>query len=188
MTFDNKRDLSVSMKDANLYTVGLASLLILPLTILFSGIWGFKTLLVGISFISRNFVIFILLVIAGIFVHEYLHKIGWALIGKKPFSSISFGFQVKTLSPYAHCTEPMNINGYRWGSALPGILLGLLPAIVAIIVGNSAILIYGFVFIFAAGGDLLILWITRFLKAGTEIEDHPTRAGCYVLDDVDGTL
>jgi len=33
-----------------------------------------------------------------------------------------------------------------------------------------------------AGGDFLILWLTRHVKAGMQVEDHPTNAGCYVLE------
>jgi hypothetical protein len=33
----------------------------------------------------------------------------------------------------------------------------------------------------AAGGDWLILWLIRGVKAGSLVEDHPSNAGCYVL-------
>ena len=183
MTTDNKRDLSVSMLDANFYTLLLALPIILILGVIFSGIWQFEALIKGFLSLLESPFLFILAIIAGIFVHEYLHKIGWMVFGKMPSASITFGFQLKTLSPYAHATQPMEINGYRWGAALPFIVLGIIPAIIGIVLGSPAILLYGMMFVFAAGGDLLILWITRFLKPGTKIEDHPTRAGCYILED-----
>ena len=183
MTDDNKRDLSVSMMDANYYTVLLALPIILILGAIFSSIWQFETMIKGFLNLLTNPFLFLLGIIAGVFAHEYLHKLGWMVFGKTPSASIEFGFQLKTLSPYAHAIEPMEINGYRWGAALPCIILGIIPALIGIFLGSTALLLFGMIFIFAAGGDLLILWITRFLKPGTKIEDHPTRAGCYVLEE-----
>ena len=183
MTNDNKRDLSVSMMDANYYTLLLALPIILLLGAIFSGIWQFETIIIGFLNLLESPFLFLLFIIVGVFAHEYLHKIGWMIFGKMPSSTIEFGFQLKTLSPYAHATKPMEISGYRWGAALPFILLGIIPAIIGIIRGNPIYLLYGIIFILAAGGDLLILWITRFLKRGTKIEDHPTRAGCFVLEE-----
>ena len=183
MTDEQKRDLSISMMDANYYTVLLALPIILILGVIYSASWGFDTILQDILAMLTNPIFFLLFIIAGIFVHEYLHKIGWMIFGKLPSSAIEFGFQFKTLSPYAHALQPMEITAYRWGAALPFLVLGLLPAIVGIMRASSTLLLYGMIFIFAAGGDLLILWITRFLKSGTKIEDHPTRAGCYVLEE-----
>ena len=34
----------------------------------------------------------------------------------------------------------------------------------------------------AAGGDWLVLWLLRGVSPGAFVEDHPTRAGCYVLE------
>lgn len=34
----------------------------------------------------------------------------------------------------------------------------------------------------AAGGDWLILWRKRNVKANSKVEDHPTNAGCYVIE------
>ena len=51
-----------------------------------------------------------------------------------------------------------------------------------IFTGNPFIFIFGLAFILAAGGDILILWLLRKVKAGSLVEDHPKRAGCYVID------
>jgi len=37
------------------------------------------------------------------------------------------------------------------------------------------------VFIFAAGGDLLVLWVIRNVDARAMVQDHPSRAGCLVV-------
>ena len=65
------------------------------------------------------------LFIGGIVVHEVLHGIGWALAGGRGWTAISFGFKLKSLTPYAHVEGPMEAWAYRVGAALPGVTLGL---------------------------------------------------------------
>ena len=50
------------------------------------------------------------------------------------------------------------------------------------------IMIFGLLFTLASGGDLLILWLIRKVKPGEFVQDHPTRAGCYVIEDADSAL
>ena len=66
---------------------------------------------------------------------------------------------------------------------MPGIILGFLPAFIGIITGNAAIFVFGLSSVFFTGGDILILWLIRNVKTGSLVEDHPTRAGCYVIDN-----
>jgi hypothetical protein len=178
-----KQDISISMEKANLYTLAAIFPILIPLMLLFSALWGMDGLMNGFSILSQQFIGFLVAIIVGIIVHEYLHKIGWALFAKKPLSSIKFGFQVKTLSPYAHCTEPLELNGYRWGALLPGLLLGILPTIIALAIGHAPLFLFELLFLFAAGGDFLVLWLLRKVKAGVLVEDHPTRAGCFILEN-----
>ena len=91
------------------------------------------------------------------------------------------GFQWKVLTPYAHCTVPMPARPYRIGAAVPGIALGIVPIAAATALGNGPLLAFGLFFLLAAGGDALILWLLRDVPGDRLVEDHPTRAGCYVL-------
>jgi hypothetical protein len=181
-----KEDLSISLQQANYYTlIGIVPIM-LPLIIVFTVIWGGDAILITYEYLAHNITWFLLAIILGVPVHEYIHKIGWAVFAKKPLASIEFGFLWKTLTPYAHCTEPMEVNGYRLGAILPGLLLGVLPTFFAMFNGNGILFFFGLVFIFAAGGDFLILWLIRKVKAGTEVEDHPTQAGCYIFNKESG--
>ena len=58
--------------------------------------------------------------VGGIVVHEILHGIGWALFGRQRWRAISFGFQFKSLTPYAHVDRMLEAWAYRAGIALPG--------------------------------------------------------------------
>jgi hypothetical protein len=144
--------------------------------------WGSAQFWLGFNALFENFLVFIAIFFLGVIVHEFIHGFSWMLFGQKPFSAIKFGFQVKTITPYAHCREPLEVNPYRIGTAMPGILLGLLPASIAIINGNGWLFAFGLLFTVAAGGDMLILWLIRNVSNDKLVEDHPIQAGCYILD------
>jgi len=182
------KDLSVSMTWANLYSLFFA----VPLVVLLAGgyllLWGKSGLQYAWHSISRNLVLAIFIFIAGIIVHELLHGLAWAYFGKKPFRSIRFGFNVKAFSPYAHCREAMTIQAYRWGAAIPGLMLGLIPSALGLILGNGSIMIFGLLFTAAAGGDALIIWLIRKENSASLVLDHTSQAGCVILksaSDVD---
>jgi hypothetical protein len=173
----NKRDLSVSMQRANVVVLFIA----VPIVILQFWLFGMAHPGADQS-ITWNYLVFLLIVMAGIVVHEAIHGITWALAGRKPWSSIKFGFQVKTLTPYCHINEPIEINAYRVGAFMPGLLVGVLPFVYSLINGDTNWFWFSLVHISAAGGDLLVLWLIRGVKAESLVEDHPTQAGCYVLE------
>ena len=184
MNAPNKTDLSVSMEKAGLYSLSFAIPIALVLAGAFILRWGFDQFRNGFDSLFGGFLYFLAIFFLGIVLHELIHGITWMYLGKKPLSAIKFGFQLKTFTPYAHCKEPLKINPYRIGAAMPGVLLGLLPALIGIINGNGWALAFGLLFTTAAGGDMLILWLIRNVSSDKLVEDHPTHAGCYILDSM----
>ncbi len=73
------------------------------------------------------------------------------------------------------------MSNYRFGSVLPAIVLGFIPSIIAIVLGNLGLMIFGFLFTFAASGDFLILWLLRKEKSNVLVVDHPEKVGCIIL-------
>ena len=174
-TVQPREDRSFSMTKANVYVL----LMTIPIGLAFFGpFWLIWRDLGGADW---NLFVFALLFLAGAVVHELLHGITWMMTGGASHETVKFGFQAKTLTPYAHCTEPLGVGAYRLGAAVPGIVLGIVPAIVAIAIGHAGLLVFGFLFTLAAGGDALILWVLRDVPEGAMVEDHPERAGCYVI-------
>jgi hypothetical protein len=117
---------------------------------------------------------------ALIVMHELLHAAGFILLGRVQRSAIRFGFQWKTVTPYAHCSVPVAAGQYRMAVALPGLLLGLVPCIIAVTIGSGWLLIWGVLMSMAAGGDVAILWAIRTVDRDAPVLDHPTKAGCLV--------
>ena len=177
-----RRDLSVSMSEANLYALVATAPPVMLTVIGYGLLWGFSELGRGAATLFNSFFVFIVVLILGVVVHELLHGLTWALAGGNRWRTIRFGFQLKTLIPYAHSTEPLEVNAYRIGVLMPGLLTGLVPSLIGVMSGNGLLTAFGIVFTVAAGGDFLILWLLRNVRPGTLVEDHPERAGCYVLE------
>lgn len=179
-----KKDLSIPTTKATL----LSFVFGLPLACLLMGLylwrWGSIINLNStrpISFLVF-FISFLATLILGIVIHELIHGLTWAIAGHKPLSAIKFGFQWQSLTPYAHCPEPLEVNAYRLGGSMPLIVLGILPALIGIGTGNGWSMFFGFIFTLAASGDLLVLWLIRGVKPGQFVQDHPTRVGCYLME------
>jgi hypothetical protein len=174
---ETKRDVSIPMSEAT----GKSLLIAIPIAILQVVLFFLIHMFPGIS-PNANMTVYGFLLLFGIFVHELIHMLAWAFFAKKPLSVFKLGFQWKSLTPYAHCKEPMDIQPYRIGSFAPGLLLGILPWFISLFTGDILLFFFGFLYTTAAGGDFLILWIIRNVKPNTLVEDHPTNAGCYVFE------
>ncbi len=175
----NKRDLSVSLQRANSTALYIGIPVVVFQFTLFSELHnGQNTQTTGSS------IIFLVIVLAGIVVHELIHGLTWMIFGSKPFSTIKFGIQWKALTPYAHLSEPIEVNAYRLGAIMPGVILGIIPYLLSLILGNGNLLWFSMIHLTAAGGDWLVVWLLRKVKKGTLMEDHPTQAGCYVYESV----
>ena len=124
-------------------------------------------------------------IILGIVVHELIHGITWARFAKNGFKSIKFGVLWKMLTPYCHCKEPLNVSQYMIGAIMPAIILGFIPLILAIFIGNLGLLIFGMFFTLAAGGDFLIINLIRKENKDDLVQDHPSEAGCYIYRKIE---
>jgi hypothetical protein len=65
---------------------------------------------------------------------------------------------------------------------MPGLLLGLCPFFLSLILGNNALFWFGLLQTSAASGDWLSLWLLRRIPGGTWVADHPTRVGCQLVE------
>lgn len=174
---ENKRDLSISMARANMIVL----LLCIPLFIVQFAVF-FVSQDVGKVELSFNPSLLSIAIIMGIATHELIHGLTWMIFGRKSLSTVKFGFQWKTLTPYAHLKEPVEINVYRIGTFMPGFILGILPYLLSLLLNDGNLFWMGLFHTAGAGGDWLVLWLIRNVKSGTLVEDHPSHAGCYVIE------
>ena len=64
---------------------------------------------------------------------------------------------------------------------MPGIILGIIPSIIAIVTGSLGLFIFGLFFTLAAGGDFMIVNLLRDEPKNNLVQDHPSKIGCYIF-------
>ena len=176
----------------NEYTIGIVKANMLALLLSIPIFFGYSLVYIflhgtngyGISMdsIAMNFSLFLISIVAGIIIHELIHAVSWWWLDDISWNDIHFGFKWAMLTPYVHCPEPIEITNYRWGVAMPGIVLGIVPFILALIVKNGWMFGYGLIFTLAAGGDIIMLWMLRKVPSGSLVQDHPDLMGCKVFN------
>jgi hypothetical protein len=132
---------------------------------------------IGISFL-------ILLPLIGL--HELIHGVFFLIFTRNKFKSIKFGIMPasKLFSPYCHCNERLKINHYRIATIMPLIIMGFIPTIISIIIGNIILLFWGILFIIVACGDILIVFKTLREKKDSWVLDHPTEGGFFIYKKI----
>jgi hypothetical protein len=173
-------DRSVSMEGALLYLFLLAGPLVLLLGAVYSTIWGWSNLRVGLDALLTLRVggpVFVI----GILLHEFVHGLTWKLVGALAWSQIRFGFQLKSFTPYVHPGVPLRARAYRIGTLMPLLALGMAPYLLGLAFAEARLAAFGIVFTFVAGGDLAILWLLRGVSRDAWVQDHSSRAGCLLV-------
>ena len=156
----------------------IALLLIIPITAVilypFVLIWDYDTFKIGKEMFDDYF---LYILIGGIIIHELLHGLTWGHFASNGLKSIKFGVKWKFLTPYCHCKEPLKVKHYKIGGAMPLIIMGIIPSIIGLIVGHGGILAFGIFFTWAAGGDMIALYMLRKLDNEIYVSDHPEKMG-----------
>ena len=160
-------------------TLAAVPLFVLPFA-LFVALYGPAPLVSAID--SDNGLNMLLLAtVLGCVVHELLHGFGFWKIAKLPWRGVEFGIKWRFLTPYATTKVPMDINAYRWSVALPGLVLGVLPLLVAIPARDIFWTSFAAMMLSGAGGDAVVLWHIRDIPAATIVRDASNALGCEVV-------
>lgn len=177
MIEDNNRiEYTMGVGKANI----IAFFMIFPILLIFFlpyyFIWEIDSLEIGIKLLMKYG---LLIVLSGIVVHEFLHGITWSFFATKGFKSIKFGVNWKWLTPYCHCKEGLKVKHYMLGGIMPLLVMGIIPAIIALFIGNGSLLVFGIFFIWAAGGDIISFFMLIRLDQDAIVFDHPDKLGFY---------
>ncbi len=176
-------DATLSLAAANGIALLIFPLVYLLLFVPYQMIWGVSFWqLISIQNYPPWWVV-VPLFIGSILVHELLHVVGYRWVGKVDKTAVLLGMNWKLLTPYAHCKAPLTARAYRLSVILPGLLLGVLPGLIGLLLGSSFWVVWAALMLVTAGGDAAILWAVRDVPAETLVLDHPTRAGCSVLKE-----
>jgi hypothetical protein len=178
-----KKEITFSAAQAHLYGLAFA----IPLPVLFGCvfylIWHSRLTLLTFAKAIPSGLWMALIILVGVIFHELIHGISWAFFTKDGFKSVKYGIEWKSFTPYCHCKTPLQLNHYLVGGLMPGILLGVLPSLIGIIMGNVSLLLLGIFFTLTAGGDFLIAWHLRKENKHSLVQDHAEKIGCYVFSE-----
>jgi hypothetical protein len=101
---------------------------------------------------------FILSMVLGVILHEFVHAIFAAIYNPKGWSSIKIGFNLKKGVAYCRCTEPMKVKHWRIIAIMPLILIGMIPYIISFIFGFYPLMYLSVMMIFASCNDVTALY------------------------------
>jgi hypothetical protein len=166
------------------YTIGMARLILIaalvniPITILFllafKYIWGMDVLFAGKTLLMEYWIEVLL---AGLLLHEILHGLVLAYYAERGIFSIRFSYKWQWLIPYCQCKEPLSVRQYKMGGILPLLVFGILPSLLAILIGNGSLMCLGLFFIWLGAGDIIVLHVLRNLEDDFVVSDHPSKVG-----------
>lgn len=193
----NRMELTMTKLKANAYSLIFLILAIIAFGLPYYLVWGNKIITDFLIFINklRNMapsdtffniikvpLLTLLAILSGTFLHELIHGITLGIFAKGGFKTVKLGVMWRALTPYTHCNEPLPVNNYRLAIVMPGLILGIIPAIIGTIVGVLWLTILGIFFTWAAGGDFMLVWLLRKVKSVAKVQDHPKELGCYVIE------
>ena len=180
-----KEKMTINLVWANIFGITILIPIVLLYGLPYYLVWNNNLTFNSFDWLHVKPWINVLCIIAGIVVHELIHGVVWARYAKNGFQSIKFGVFWKIITPYCHCKEPLSVKHYILGAIMPAIILGLIPAILAIVIGNLPLLIFAILFTLVAGGDFLTVFVLRNENMDTLVEDHPSEAGCYIYRPIE---
>ncbi|MBQ6582206.1 MAG: DUF3267 domain-containing protein [Mogibacterium sp.] len=129
--------------------------------------------------------LFLVIYLVLIVVHELVHGITWSIFSEHHLKDIEFGIMKEYATPYCTCAAPLSRGAYLAGGLMPLIVLGIIPAIIAIAAGSVFWLLIGLIMILSAGGDVMIaIKMIRYRSAAKDVlyYDHPTQGGLVVFE------
>ena len=175
-----RKDLTINIVKANI----LAIIIMIPLIVLFLGIYYLCNQKITLNFTSKECLFFLISFMILTVIHEGIHGITWAIFAKDHFKAIKFGVIWSALTPYCTCRSELKRWQYVIGTLMPTIILGCIPAIISIITNNVLLLVIALVMIIGGGGDAII--ITKILlykeeKCQCVYIDHPYECGVVVF-------
>jgi hypothetical protein len=170
-----KRTINVLL--ANIYSVLIFIFGGIFLFVVYYLLWDQDDLFDRFKMFFMNLGFFLFVYINGIILHELLHGIVFSIYAKKGYKSVKFGVLWKFLTPYCHCKEPLKIREYIIAVLAPTVVLGLVPSIISLFMGNIELLLFGILFFAAGAGDLMLVSSILREKESTLIYDLPDEIG-----------
>jgi ABC-type multidrug transport system fused ATPase/permease subunit len=185
------QEVSMNLKKISLLSIVYSLPLALIMLIIYRTIWPESIMIIDVYFenlkplnntvsvLKALFPMFVIFI--GVIIHEFIHILFFVFFNQNGWATVKVGFKMKTFTPYAHCSEPIKLRHYVITSALPGIILGLIPFVISLIIGNPWLWVFSLVLSIGAIGDFIIISKTRHIGLNKYVLDHTHKAGFIVI-------
>lgn len=178
-----KKNLTVGVLKANILAFVLMTPIVIAVFCLYAFVNSDKTDVLSLS-LRENILLLIAVFLFMVF-HEAIHGLTWGFFAKKHLKSIDFGVIWKMLTPYCTCNEPLTKRQYIIGGAMPTVIVGFLPAVIAVVMGNFWLFVLSELMILGGGGDFLIILKMLFYRPKVNdvlYYDHPYECGIVAFE------
>ena len=176
-----RKNLTFGVVEANVWAIVVTLPLIIPFLLAYRVMWGEEwTVLPWWGYLLGSF-----LVVVFIVAHELIHGAVFACFAKDGFRAVAFGVIWSMLTPYCTCRESLKRKHYMLAILAPTVVLGILPAAVALAIGSRWILYLGILMILGGGGDIMCaIKLATYRTKGKDclFFDHPYEVGLAVFE------
>jgi hypothetical protein len=170
----------VPVKKANALSFLVFFILLATFGLSFATIWGAGKFFAAWRLFFSDYVTLAFSIIGGMVAHEACPALIWGLFAQKRLSSIHFGFAWRQLAPFVHCSEYLPLQAYRWGVLAPGILLGVVPALLSLFTGGAWLHVISMFMTAGAAGDFYCAHKLTGTPKNAMILDHPEHLGFFI--------
>jgi len=153
---------------------------------------GLAILFVAIQYICfKNFdfsfwrmilasILFVILYIVFIVLHEAFHLIGFMVFGGVPFKSLKYGLNLELGIAYATTEQPLPNHAMKKALLLPFWTTGVLPTMAGFYFNSTVLVLVGAFLIAGAVGDFSMYKELRKYPKNALIQDDPHLPKLYV--------
>lgn len=176
-----QHNLTMSALFGNIIALVIAIPILLPMVVGYISVNGE----LEINFEYTELLLLVVGMLLLMVVHELIHGITWASFAKSHWKAISFGFIVQYLTPYCSCKDPLKKYQIIIGALMPTIVLGVIPGIVTIFIGNGVLWFLAMIMLVGGGGDMACVvkvLAYRSKKKDKLYIDHPYELGIVVFE------
>jgi hypothetical protein len=114
-------------------------------------------------------------------VHELLHGFAWHAFAGVPWQSISLQPTWRVMGFVARPNVAIPVPAFRAGTALPALVLGVIPVVLGLLTDSGLLVLWGQFFFLECFADLAVLFAIHDVPSLSWARDHPTRLGCVIL-------
>jgi hypothetical protein len=127
------------------------------------------------AIVKSTFLLEVLILAVGVFLFLFVAIIAKAFMlsvfAEGGFDSVKFKMIKETQKPYCNLKEPVKVRQYRICLAVYILIIGIMPYIVSLIIGDFIFVLASFVCMYFAAADILFLIFLFAAKGGSYVID-----------------